>query len=153
MNHPADPGGATNFGISQRSYPDIDIANLTVADAVEIYRKDYWLAYRCDELPAALAAFMCDSFIQHRPAAAAKLFQNAIGVTADGVIGSKTIAAARAADLDKLLPELVTLRTDFYSTLGATGRRAAFRLGWFRRMAKLMHFIYTHLPTTAKAKQ
>ena len=39
---PNDPGGATNFGISQRAYPDVDIKNLTVEGAKEIYRRDYW---------------------------------------------------------------------------------------------------------------
>jgi len=37
-----DPGGATNFGISQRAYPSLDIKNLTREQAIEIYRKDYW---------------------------------------------------------------------------------------------------------------
>ncbi len=42
VNHPADPGGETNMGISKRSYPDLDIKNLTVAMAKEIYFRDFW---------------------------------------------------------------------------------------------------------------
>lgn len=42
VNSPADPGGETNFGISKRSYPDVDIRALTKAQAIEIYRRDYW---------------------------------------------------------------------------------------------------------------
>jgi len=42
VNHPNDPGGETNFGISKRAYPDVDIANLTAADAIAIYHRDYW---------------------------------------------------------------------------------------------------------------
>lgn len=42
MNDPEDPGGETKFGISKRAYPDVDIANLTIEAAAEIYRRDYW---------------------------------------------------------------------------------------------------------------
>jgi lysozyme family protein len=43
VNNPADPGGETNFGISKRAYPQVDIKLLTVDKAKEIYRRDYWL--------------------------------------------------------------------------------------------------------------
>jgi lysozyme family protein len=57
VDHPDDPGGATNFGISQRSYPDLDIKNLTKEEAKKIYYEDYWLPSGADELiyPDALA--------------------------------------------------------------------------------------------------
>ena len=42
VNHPDDPGGETNFGISKRAYPDLDIKNLTIEEAKEIYKRDYW---------------------------------------------------------------------------------------------------------------
>lgn len=52
VNDPTDRGGATKFGISQRSYPNLDIANLTEADARAIYREDYWNALGADQLPS-----------------------------------------------------------------------------------------------------
>lgn len=52
---PTDPGGRTNFGISQRAYPDLDIASLTREDAVAIYRRDYWTPAGCDGLPPPMA--------------------------------------------------------------------------------------------------
>ena len=56
---PNDPGGETNFGIDKRSHPDVDIKNLTVEKAAEIYRKDYWLKAGCDAMAPGwdLAAF------------------------------------------------------------------------------------------------
>src|SRR5205085_12703724 len=62
VNHPSDPGGPTNFGITIADYrayvkPDAtadDIRNMTVDDAKRIYRKRYWDVQRCDELPAGV---------------------------------------------------------------------------------------------------
>ena len=47
VNDPKDPGGETNYGISKRAYPDVDIKNLTEDGAKDIYRRDYWEKYRC----------------------------------------------------------------------------------------------------------
>lgn len=50
-NDPRDPGGETKFGISKRSYPELDISKLTLKQAKEIYYKNYWLKAGCNELP------------------------------------------------------------------------------------------------------
>ena len=50
-NDPQDPGGETNFGISKRSYPELDISKLTFKQAKEIYYQNYWLKTGCNELP------------------------------------------------------------------------------------------------------
>ena len=50
-NDPNDPGGETKWGISKRAYPDLDIRNLTKADALAIYFRDYWTACDCDNIP------------------------------------------------------------------------------------------------------
>ena len=56
---PHDPGGTTKYGISQLSYPDLDIVNLTKAQALEIYRRDYWVASGAHEMtwPLSLVHF------------------------------------------------------------------------------------------------
>ncbi|MDZ7804703.1 glycoside hydrolase family 108 protein [Thiohalophilus sp.] len=97
VNDPQDPGGETKYGISRRAHPGIDIKNLTVDEATELYRIDYWDAYRCGELPPAFGLFLFDSVVQHRPGDAVKILQRAIGTTVDGDIGPKTIAATHAA--------------------------------------------------------
>jgi lysozyme family protein len=60
---PRDPGGLTKWGICQRSYPDLDIRALTESDAREIYRRDYWDACKCDELPWPLSLYVFDAAI------------------------------------------------------------------------------------------
>lgn len=73
VNHPRDPGKLTNFGISQRGYPDLDIAHLTREQAIAIYRRDYWNPIKGDDLPAGLdllipsTARLCYNIFQTPP--------------------------------------------------------------------------------------
>jgi Glycosyl hydrolase 108 len=65
VNDPQDPGGVTKYGISKRSYPKLDIENLTREQANEIYYKDYWLTSGCDSLPGPLCLVAFDSAVNH----------------------------------------------------------------------------------------
>ena len=157
VDDPDDAGGATHFGVSARSYPDIDIETLTREHAIAIYERDYWRAYSCDLLPPAIGCFLFDSLVQHRPRTAVTMLQQALGVTADGIIGPVTITASEQAvaaewnlagqqpgRAELLLVDLFTRRTDLYAGI-ASGVRAKFRTGWFRRLCRLQQFIYCDL--------
>lgn len=63
VNDVSDPGGETNFGISKRAYPNVDIKNLTKQGAQAIYQRDYWNALQCDTLDQSLAAAVLDTAI------------------------------------------------------------------------------------------
>lgn len=63
VNNPADPGGETRFGIAKRSHPNVDIANLTPAQAIEIYRAEYWTPIVGDSLPAGVDLFALDTAV------------------------------------------------------------------------------------------
>tara|TARA_R100000657_G_C4591809_1_gene50458 strand:- start:11 stop:262 length:252 start_codon:yes stop_codon:yes gene_type:complete len=54
VNDPNDLGGETNFGVSKKAYPGLDIKNLTRDEAKEIYRKDYWERYKIEKMPEGL---------------------------------------------------------------------------------------------------
>lgn len=73
VNDPNDAGGETNFGISKRKYPEVDIKGLTDLAAVAIYRRDYWDRNNLDKfhLPFCVAVF--DSYVQHRPTVVAEM--------------------------------------------------------------------------------
>jgi len=101
VRHPNDPGGLTKFGISQRSYPALDIANLTASDAVGIYRRDYWDKMRCEELPRGLNLLVFDAAVNQGIGAATALLQQCAGVATDGVIGPKTLEAAKTVRLSR----------------------------------------------------
>jgi len=62
-NDPTDPGGETKYGISKRAHPDLDITNLTLEDAKDIYRTEYWNASGCDNLPEPLDIVVFDTAV------------------------------------------------------------------------------------------
>ncbi len=78
-NDPDDPGGETKFGIAKRYHPNVDIANLTREDAIEIYRKEYWDTPGCGRLALPLAWCMLDAAIQHGHAEAVRLLTQSHG--------------------------------------------------------------------------
>lgn len=67
VNDPKDLGGETKYGISKRTFPDVDIKNLTLAQAQEIYRTYYWNQYNLDSAAFPLNIVAFDSYVQHSP--------------------------------------------------------------------------------------
>lgn len=67
INDKSDPGGETNYGITKSSYPTVDIRNLTVAGAMEIYKRDYWDAHNLDSVPTPMCVALFDSYVNMRP--------------------------------------------------------------------------------------
>lgn len=133
VDDPRDSGGKTRFGISQASYPDIDIKNLTEKDATDIYRRDYWNRCHCNELPSPLAIILFDSAVNQGPAAAIRLFQKSLGVRVDGQIGPLTIAAAHQCKLHEVVPEFIARRAFQYALHKQLN---VYGLGWFRRLSR-----------------
>lgn len=102
VNDPNDPGGETKYGISKRSYPYVDIANLELEGSKEIYDEDFWRATKCDRMPWPLCLYVFDGAVNqgcitHGPPVTEKLLQKALDVKQDGIIGKKTLAAAAKA--------------------------------------------------------
>lgn len=132
VNNPADPGGETKYGISKRSYPDLDIAGLTVEDAKSIYKRDFWDAMNLDKFPEIVAETIFDAAVNSGKRAASIWLQKALEVEADGVIGPKTMAAVLAADELKLTMRFHGYRLAFLADLRTW---PAFGRGWTKRVA------------------
>jgi lysozyme family protein len=62
-NDPNDPGGETKYGVSKRSYPELDISKLSLKQAEEIYHQNYWLKAGCDELPYPFNIIVFDTAV------------------------------------------------------------------------------------------
>ena len=132
-DHPADPGGLTKYGISQRSYPTLDIAALTLADAQALYRRDYWQPLHGDSLPPGLDLLLLDCAINQGVITAIQLLQQALRIQDDGLIGPKTLSAAAVAMpglLDAFTAERA-LRYEFNRNEAVFGR------GWYRRLLRM----------------
>jgi lysozyme family protein len=126
----------TNFGISAASYPNLDIAALTLPQAQEIYRRDYWDRVQCSALPAALALLVFDAAVNNGVARSARWLQAVAKVPQDAIIGPATLAAieAQAGNGFRLCAEFQATRLIFMAGL-ATWR--TFGDGWARRLCLL----------------
>lgn len=144
VSHPADRGGATNYGITQRVLTNWqsarargykDVRGITRDEASEIYRTLYWNAARCDELPDAIREIHFDAAVNHGPTRANKLLQAAAGVTQDGVIGEQTMAAVAEMDGRLLKARYLAARYRFYGDIINRDRsQLVFMAGWMNRM-------------------
>jgi len=137
-DHPSDPGGATNLGITRRTLSEFrdaeasveDVRALTREEAREIYRTRFWTPLRCAELPPGVDLMVFDFGVNAGPGRSARLLQRAAGVTADGSIGPVTLAAVRARRPADLIARLADDRKAYYRGLDAF---PTFGRGWTRR--------------------
>lgn len=130
VNNVEDPGGETQWGISKRSYPDLDIKTLTVAQAKAIYQRDYWTPAGCEHVPEAIRADLFDMAVNAGVRPAIKALQRAVGADPDGVIGPQTIALAAVVPPDRLRLRFNAKRLRAYTEAKAW---SAFGRGWVLR--------------------
>jgi lysozyme family protein len=141
-NDPLDPGGETRYGISKRSYPEVDIKKLTRLDALEIYRRDFWGKAKCNLMKYPLSMVHFDCAVNSGVHQAAVLLQRALGVADDGNIGPKTLAAIQQADADVLATLAIDEREHFYRALvQRTPQLSRFLAGWINRIESLREAI------------
>ncbi len=139
VDHPLDPGGATNRGITRatleavrgRPVSKAEVMALSEPEAAAIYRARYWNAVRADELPAGLDLVVFDAAVNSGPARAARWLQMVVGMPADGLIGARTISAARNRPAGDVIAAFTRERLGFLQRL--TGWRT-FGRGWKRRV-------------------
>ncbi len=132
-DHKDDAGGLTKYGISQAAYPGLDIASLTKADAIAIYKRDYWDKAQCEEIPYPLDIMLFDTAVNHGVTKAVKILQESLGITADGIIGQETRAAARQAK-NSIYTVFMINRLYAYTEAKSW---PTFREGWKNRLVQL----------------
>jgi len=142
VNHPDDPGGATNKGVTQRTYdahmkrkglPTRSVRHITDEDVFDIYLGQYWNAVRADDLPPGLAYCVFDAAVNSGPAQAAKWLQDCVGVDQDGIIGEQTLAAI-PDDIHAVIDAYCDKRLAFMKRLK---HWPSFKNGWTRRVAEV----------------
>ena len=132
VNDPRDPGGETKFGISKRAYPQVDIKNLTLDAAKDIYKRDYWDRAQCDKLPPQLAYLLFDAAVNSGIGQSIRFLQRAVNLADDGVIGPMTLAAVGRSDAEAISARFLGQRLEFMTKLTTWD---TFGKGWARRIA------------------
>ena len=137
--HPEDPGGETNLGVTKKVYDNWiaendlvvkDMQDITVNDVMPIYKKNYWLKAKCDQLPIGIDYIIFDMSVNHGVSRAAKFLQGVVGAEQDGVIGSKTLAMVDKMEQADIVEALCLEREDFYRNLKTFN---TFGNGWLNR--------------------
>lgn len=148
VDHPKDPGGATNRGVTLATLSDwlgrtatkAEVKALTVADVAPIYREKYWNVVKADDLPAGVDLMVFDLAVNSGPGRAAKFLQEVAGAAVDGQIGPGTLAKVNALHPLAVIDGMAQRRERFYRGLGTFD---TFGRGWMKRLADV----------TAKAKE
>lgn len=144
-NNPNDAGGETNFGLSKRSYPDLDIKNLTQEKANSIYEKDFWLKFRLNEIDdSIISMIILLSIVNMGPKKAIISVQLALRklkncLDIDGIMGDKTINAINKKDVDPLVKAdliRINLVKTYLSIANSNKNSNIFLKGWLNRIFK-----------------
>lgn len=123
----------TKFGLAANTYPKLDIKNITVVEAKEIYKRDWWDKLGADQLHPAIVYQLWDFAINAGKSRAVKELQQVAGVPDDGIIGPKTISAVKVMEVNDVLLRLAAERLKFYTSLSTWDR---YGKGWTNRVAE-----------------
>jgi lysozyme family protein len=143
INHPSDPGGPTNFGITIADYRKYvkttataaDVKAMKLTEATAIYRAKYWGAQRCDELPAGVDYAVFDYGVNSGTGRSGKVLRRALKLPDNAsAVTDQVIAAARAVDAKALVAAICDERLRFLQSLKTW---PVFGAGWGRRVAEV----------------
>ncbi|MEM0985464.1 MAG: glycosyl hydrolase 108 family protein [Pseudomonadota bacterium] len=148
VDHPDDPGGATNQGVTQRTYdtfrqkqgkPPQSVRNISEHEVEQIYFEGYWRAGHCHRMPDdASALTLFDACVNHGLRQAMRFIQRGAGLPpsgVDGYFGPTTLAAVERTDEGLLVDRALDARWAFYEKIMTRNRRLeAFRRGWKNRV-------------------
>lgn len=144
VDHPDDPGGATNLGVTKKVWENYvghevtkdDMKALTVEQVTPLYKIKYWDKVKGDELPSGVDWAVFDWGVNSGVGRSSKALQSIVGVTADGAIGPMTLAAVANKPANEIVEEMHKIRQDFYESLSTF---ETFGRGWTRRNDETKH--------------
>ena len=144
VNHPEDPGGITNLGVTKKVYDEWigresteqEMRDLTPDDVAPIYKKNYWDRIKGDLLPSGIDWCLMDWTVNSGKSRPSKAVQRAVGATQDGSIGPATIGLIMEKDPEDIINYVYGVRQDFYKGLKTF---ETFGRGWTRRNKETLH--------------
>jgi lysozyme family protein len=152
VNNPADRGGATNKGITQKTYdnyrikarrPVLSVKEIEDGEVSTIYYMNYWCESSCDKIPSPLSILVFDFAVNSGPSRAIKYLQRLLNLKDDGIVGPKTLAAVGAVeDLQDFCSDYLDLRDDLFAGIVAhDSTQKIFLKGWLARTKSLRSII------------
>ena len=138
VNHPEDPGGMTNLGVTKAVYDEFhgtdvteeEMRNLKKSDVEPIYRSNYWNRCRCQDLPSGVDWAVFDFAVNAGTGRAAKALQQAVEAKQDGSIGPITLMKVKDHEVVNIINRIAIYREQFYRSLSNFD---TFGKGWLRR--------------------
>lgn len=136
VNDPKDSGGETKFGITKRTYPNVDIKNLTIAEAEAIYKRDFWDKLKGDDIADDDVAYeIFDTAVNMGVRTSSKLAQMVIGAYPDGIIGQKTLEELNGTDVELFVTKFKLSKVARYTYLAKKyPKNRKFFFGWINRV-------------------
>jgi len=139
VNDPTDRGGETNFGISKKAFPRVDIKNLTEETAIELYYVHYWVKGKCDKVPNNLKTIYFDMCVNFGIRGAVRVLQETANslnknLRVDGMLGPNTSKAIRNLKLERVRAFRM-LR--FAKIVISKPEQMKFWYGWFKRCGEV----------------
>lgn len=125
----------TKFGISAAAFPTLDIQSLTIEQAKKLYRQRYWITIGADALSPPVAGLLFDAAVNQGPYCAAVGLQSAVMQPLDGLVGPRTLAAARVIDPAELHSAIAAFRDTRYRQSPNFSR---FGRGWILRLMRVV---------------
>lgn len=127
----------SKYGISAAAYPRLDIKNLTLAQAKDIYRSDYWARSGAEHYDGSIGFQVFDAAVNSGIENAVRFLQRAVRVVDDGDVGPKTIAAIAAMTVTDVLARFNAQRLRFLAGLAAWDSQGR---GWANRIAQNLEY-------------
>lgn len=127
----------TKYGISAMTYPQLDIKNLTLDQAKQIYKRDWWDALNANKIDTAIVFQVWDFAINAGMVTAKRKLQSAIGVADDGIIGPITLQIINSTDLNDVLMKFNAERLNYYTKLSTWPK---YGKGWVNRVAGQLQY-------------
>lgn len=136
-NNKYDPGGLTKFGIAKQSHPNVDIAALTVEQAMQLYYDEYYLLSWANKMPYAFGVAVFDCAVNQGVGRAVRLWQRAVGATEDGKPGPQSLTRLKAGmNSPEVLAFFMAYRVQAYVLIQAANpdNYRTNNKGWFKRL-------------------
>ena len=159
VDHPNDPGGATNMGVTIGTVKNLglkydkngdgkitkeDVKRITKRDAIDIMKENYWDKCKADQIDSQTVANILVDWYWMSGVNATKGIQRLVGVSVDGKIGKDSLKAINETSQineQKFVEQLYQVRKEFYNTIiKRNSKLESFRKGWTNRLNDLINY-------------